>query len=87
MMIVVALARPASMAIPTNPATCRCASGLIPPAARTPLQSTVVWSSFANPLDAFVLQQVEAVAQSDKVTVFVWSSPTYPEKHTGSLCG
>lgn len=56
--------------------------GLDPTGGTNAFASTVVWSSFANPLDAFVLQQVEAVAQSDKVTVFVWSSPTFPEKHT-----
>jgi LysM repeat protein len=56
--------------------------GIDPTGGTNAFASTVVWSSFVNPLDAFVLQQVEAVAQSDKVTVFVWSSPTYPEKHT-----
>jgi LysM repeat protein len=56
--------------------------GIDPTGGTNAFAPTVVWSSFANPLDAFVLQQVEAVAQSDKVTVFVWSSPTYPEKHT-----
>ncbi|HTP08510.1 MAG TPA: LysM peptidoglycan-binding domain-containing protein [Anaerolineae bacterium] len=56
--------------------------GIDPTGGTNAFASTVVWSSFANPLDAFVRQSVEAVAQSDKVTVFVWSSPTYPEKHT-----
>ena len=56
--------------------------GIDPTGGTNAFASTVVWSSFVNPLDAFVLQQVEAVAQSDKATVFVWSSPTYPEKHT-----
>jgi LysM repeat protein len=56
--------------------------GIDPTGGTNAFASTVVWSSFVNPLDAFVRQQVEAVAQSDKVTVFVWSSPTFPEKHT-----
>jgi LysM repeat protein len=56
--------------------------GIDPTGGTNAFASTVVWSSFVNPLDAFVQQQVDAVAQSDKVTVFVWSSPTYPEKHT-----
>ncbi len=56
--------------------------GIDPTGGTNAFASTVVWSSFVNPLDAFVLQQVGAVAQSDKVTVFVWSSPTFPEKHT-----
>ena len=56
--------------------------GIDPTGGTNAFASTVVWSSLVNPLDAFVLQQVEAVAQSAKVTLFVWSSPTYPEKHT-----
>ena len=56
--------------------------GIDPTGGTNAFAPTVVWSSFANPLDAFVQQQVEAVAQSDKVTVYVWSSPTYPELHT-----
>jgi LysM repeat protein len=56
--------------------------GIDPTGGTNAFASTVIWSSLVNPLDAFMLQQVEAVAQSDKVTVFVWSSPTYPEKHT-----
>ncbi len=56
--------------------------GIDPTGGTNAFASTVVWSSFANPLDAFVQQSVEAVAQSDKATVFIWSSPTYPEKHT-----
>ena len=56
--------------------------GIDPTGGTNAFASTVVWSSFANPLDAFVLQSVEAVAQSATATVFIWSSPTYPEKHT-----
>jgi LysM repeat protein len=55
--------------------------GIDPTGGTNPFSSNVVWSSYANPLDAYVQQAVEAVAQSDKVTVFVWSAPQYPEKH------
>jgi LysM repeat protein len=55
--------------------------GIDPTGGTNPFSSSVVWSSYANPLDAFVQQSVEAVAQSDKATVFVWSAPQYPEKH------
>ncbi len=55
--------------------------GIDPTGGTNPYSSDVVWSSYANPLDAYVQQAVEAVAQSDKVTVFVWSAPQYPEKH------
>ncbi|HSD83909.1 MAG TPA: LysM peptidoglycan-binding domain-containing protein [Anaerolineae bacterium] len=55
--------------------------GIDPTGGTNPYSSNIVWSSYANPLDAYVQQAVEAVAQSDKVTVFVWSAPQYPEKH------
>jgi LysM repeat protein len=55
--------------------------GIDPTGGTDPFSPSVVWSSYANPLDAFVQQSVEAVAQSDKATVFVWSAPQYPEKH------
>ncbi len=55
--------------------------GIDPTGGTDPFSSNVVWSPYANPLDAFVQQSVEAVAQGDKATVFVWSAPQYPEKH------
>ncbi len=56
--------------------------GIDPTGGTNAFGQNVVWSGFLNPLDAFALQTVEAVAQGSTVTVFVWSSPTYPEKHT-----
>jgi LysM repeat protein len=56
--------------------------GIDPTGGTNAFSANVVWSSYLNPLDAFALQQVEAVAQGAAVTVFVWSSPTFPEKHT-----
>jgi LysM repeat protein len=56
--------------------------GIDPTGGTNAFGAGVVWSGYANPLDAFVLQEVEAVAQSSTVTVFIWSSPTYPELHT-----
>jgi len=55
--------------------------GIDPTGGTNPFSSSVVWSAYANPLDAYVQQAIEAVAQSDKVTVFVWSAPQYPEKY------
>ncbi len=56
--------------------------GIDPTGGTNAFSSGIVWSGYANPLDAFFLQQVEAVAQNSTVTVFIWSSPTYPELHT-----
>ncbi len=55
--------------------------GIDPTGGTDPFSANVVWSAYANPLDAYVQQTVEAVAQSDKVTVFVWSAPQYAQKH------
>ncbi len=56
--------------------------GIDPTGGTDAFSANVVWSSFQNPLDAFSLHAVEAVAQGNAVTVFVWSSPAFPEKHT-----
>jgi LysM repeat protein len=58
--------------------------GIDPTGGTDPYSPNIVWSPTANPLDAYVQQSVEAVAQSDKVTVFVWSATQYPEKHLES---
>jgi LysM repeat protein len=55
--------------------------GIDPTGGTNPFSSNIVWSSYANPLDAFVQQSVAAVAQSDTATVFVWSAPQYAQKH------
>jgi LysM repeat protein len=55
--------------------------GIDPTGGTNPFGSSVVWSSYANPLDAYVQQSVEAVASSDKVTVFIWSAPQYSQRH------
>lgn len=55
--------------------------GIDPTGGTNPFSSNIVWSSYANPLDAYVQQTVEAVAQSDKATMFVWSAPQYSQKH------
>jgi len=55
--------------------------GIDPTGGTDPYSPNIVWSPTANPLDAYVQQSVEAVAQGDKATVFVWSATQYPEKH------
>jgi LysM repeat protein len=56
--------------------------GIDPTGGTNAFSPNIAWSGSANPLDAFVRQEVEAVAQGNAVTVFIWSSPTYPELHT-----
>ena len=55
--------------------------GIDPTGGANAFSANIVWSGYANPLDAFVQQSVEAVAQAASVTVFVASAPNYPEKH------
>lgn len=42
---------------------------------------TVVWSAYFNPLDQWQIACVEAVADAQKVTVFVWASPNGPRQN------
>ena len=56
--------------------------GIDPTGGTSAFSPNVVWSGFQNPLDAFSLQEVEAVVPGNTATVFIWSSPTFPEKHT-----
>lgn len=55
--------------------------GIDPTGGTSAFGPNVVWSPYANPLDAFVQQQVEAVAQNGTVTVFIWSSPKLPQQY------
>jgi LysM repeat protein len=56
--------------------------GIDPTGDTNPFSPNIVWSSYQNPLDAFGLIQVQAVAQANAVTVFVWTAPNYPERYT-----
>ena len=56
--------------------------GIDPSGDTNPFSSNIVWSAYQNPLDEFSLHQIEAVAQANSLTVYVWSSPTFPERHT-----
>jgi hypothetical protein len=54
----------------------------IDPTGGTDWQSpNVVWGTMRMQYDAFGLFRVEAVAQADTITVFLWSRPNIPVKH------
>jgi hypothetical protein len=54
----------------------------IDPTGGTDWQSpTVVWSEMRMQYDEFGLFSVEAVAESDTITVFIWSKANVPVKH------
>jgi hypothetical protein len=43
-----------------------------------PLSGAIVWSPYANPLDAWQQLSVSTVAQGSSVVVFLWASPNQP---------
>ncbi len=55
--------------------------GIDPTGGTDPFSANIVWSLYQNPIDVFLLHQVETAAQADSVTVFVWSAPQLPRLH------
>ena len=55
--------------------------GIDPTGGTNPWAGSIVWSEEQNPLDAWSLFSVEAVARANSVTVFTSSAPDYPSKH------
>lgn len=64
-----------------DPAHMNMQIGIDPTGGTNPWGSAVVWSGTANPLDAYRLFQVEAVAQGSTVTVFLYSYPDWPKQN------
>jgi hypothetical protein len=59
----------------------RMAIGIDPTGGTSARSSRVIWSREQNPLEEWVLFEVEAVAIGSSVTVFTRSAPQYPTKH------
>ncbi|MBN1640617.1 MAG: hypothetical protein JXA09_05215 [Anaerolineae bacterium] len=55
--------------------------GIDPTGGTNPWSGNIVWSGEQNPLDTWVSLSIEAIARSDKVTVYTYSAPDYPTKH------
>ncbi len=55
--------------------------GIDPTGGISPYASTVIWSPFAMFYDQWRVLSVDAVAQSNALTVFVWSQPEFPVLH------
>ncbi len=55
--------------------------GIDPTGGNNPFSGSIVWSATQNPYDNYSLFEVEASAQGDRVTVFLWSQPTEARKH------
>lgn len=55
--------------------------GIDPTGGTNPFSGSIVWSGVQNPYDVYVPFEVEATAQGDTVTVFMWSAPQEARKH------
>ncbi len=55
--------------------------GIDPAGGTNPYAASVVWSPFATFYDEWRVLAVDAVAQSSRASVFVWSSAQYPVVH------
>ncbi len=64
-----------------NPANMLMRVGLDPTGNTDWSADTVVWSPYFNPLDQWQIACVEAVADAEKVTVYVWASPDGPRQN------
>jgi len=64
-----------------DPANMLMRVGLDPTGATHYEAPTIIWSEYFNPLDQYQVQCIEAVAQADKVTVYLWASPDGPRQN------
>lgn len=64
-----------------NPANMLMRVGIDPTGNNNWSADTVVWSAYFNPLDQWQVACVEAVAERDVVTVFLWASPDGPRQN------
>lgn len=64
-----------------NPANMLMRVGIDPTGDNNWSADTVVWSAYFNPLDQWQVSCVEAVAERDVVTVFLWASPDGPRQN------
>lgn len=55
--------------------------GIDPTGGTNPFSPAIVWSGTANQYDSYALFSVEAQAQGDAVTVFMYSAPVEARKH------
>ena len=64
-----------------NPANMLMRVGIDPTGDTDYTANTIVWSPYFNPLDSWQIACIEAVAESDIVTVWLWASPDGPRQN------
>ena len=67
--------------VSTEPGVINMQIGIDPTGNWDPWAGSVVWSGTYNTYDVWFQLAIEAVAQSDTVTIFMKSAPVYPVKH------
>jgi hypothetical protein len=55
--------------------------GIDPGGGTDPFSNSIIWSAYFNPLDQWQLACVEAAAEGDIVTVYLWASPDGPRQN------
>jgi hypothetical protein len=64
-----------------NPANMLMRVGIDPTGDTNWMADTIIWSPYFNPLDSWQIACVEAVAERDIVTVYLWASPDGPRQN------
>jgi hypothetical protein len=64
-----------------NPSNMFMRVGIDPSGGTDPFGNSIIWSAYFNPLDQWQLSCVEAIAESDIVTVYLWASPDGPRQN------
>lgn len=64
-----------------NPSPMRVRIGIDPTGGTDPFSGAIVWSGIYEPVDNWQQLQVEATAQGNRVTVFVYSDPEYRNRN------
>ena len=64
-----------------NPSNMLMRVGIDPGGGTDPFSNSIIWSAYFNPLDQWQLACVEATAEGDIVTVYLWASPDGPRQN------
>ncbi len=64
-----------------NPANMLMRVGIDPTGDTNYTANTIIWSPYFNPLDSWQVACIEAIAERDIVTVYLWASPDGPRQN------
>ncbi len=64
-----------------NPANMLMRVGIDPKGGTDPFSNAIIWSAYFNPLDQWQVACIEATAEAETVTVYLWASPDGPRQN------